>query len=66
MSNVKNPHGKDMDFDSAVILMDDEIRENLHNELAPCGEQQFFDAYVKAHEQKFGEAWELAKPNPQW
>lgn len=66
MGNVKNQHGTKLDFDSAVVLMDDEIREGLHNELAPCAEQEFFDAYVTKHEEKFGEEWELAKANPTW
>lgn len=66
MSNVINQHGRELNFDAAVILMDDEIRESLHTKLAPCTDQQFFDAYAKAHEKKFGEEWELAKANPQW
>lgn len=44
-----------VDFEAAVNLMDDEIRESLHAELAPCTEQEFFDAYCKAHEEKYGE-----------
>lgn len=44
-----------VDFEAAVNLMDDEIREALHAELAPCTEQEFFDAYCKAHEEKYGE-----------
>ena len=44
-----------VDFEAAVNLMDDEIREALHSELAPCTEQEFFDAYCKAHEEKYGE-----------
>lgn len=44
-----------VDFEAAVNLMDDEIREALHAELAPCTEQEFFDAYCKAHEGKYGE-----------
>lgn len=66
MGDVKNQYGKELDFDAAVILMDDDIREKLHGEIAPCTEQEFFDAYVKAHEDKFGEDWELSKPNPVW
>lgn len=34
-----------VDFEAAVNLMDDGIREALHAELAPCTEQEFFDAY---------------------
>lgn len=66
MSNVKNENGKELNFDAAVILMDDDIREELHDELAPCTDQEFFDAYAKAHAEKFGEEWELAKANPVW
>lgn len=61
---VTNEHGICIDFSVAVNLMDDDLRELLSSELAPCDEQQFFDAYCKAHEGKFGEPWELAKQNP--
>ena len=44
--------------------MDDDIREELAAELAPCTEQEFFTAYAKAHAEKFGEEWELDKKNP--
>ena len=44
-----------VDFEGAVNLMDDEIREALHAELAPCTDQEFFDAYCNAHEEKYGE-----------
>lgn len=63
---VINTWGTEIDFDAAVSLMDDEIREELHNELAPCTEQEFFDAYCKAHEEKYGEEFECAKENPCW
>lgn len=48
-----------VDFEAAVNLMDDEIRETLHAELAPCTEQEFFDAYCKAHEEKYGEEFAI-------
>lgn len=66
MKKVVNGYGYELDYDAAVNLMDDEIREELHMEIAPCTEQEFFDAYCKAHEGKFGEEWELAKENPVW
>ena len=47
-------------------MMDDEIRERLHCDLAPCSMQEFFTAYAEAHEEKFGEQWELDKANPCW
>ena len=66
---VTNEYGIDIDFDVAVNLMDDEIREQLHEELVmqsdeDCTEQKFFDEYCKAHKEKYGEEWELAKENP--
>lgn len=33
--------GREVDYDSAVALMDDDIREGLHEALAPCSEQAF-------------------------
>lgn len=48
-----------VDFEAAVNLMDDEIREALHAELAPCTEQEFFDAYCKAHEEKYGDEFAI-------
>ena len=64
MKEVTNLSGTRIDFETSVQFMDDEIREELHNELAPCSDQEFFTAYEKAHEEKFGEEWELSKINP--
>lgn len=64
MTTITNEFGVKINFDAAVNLMDDDIREMLHEEIAPCTDQEFFDAYCKAHEDKFGEEWELAKENP--
>lgn len=63
-TTVKNEWGIEIDFDTAVNLMDEDIRETLNYKMAPCTDQEFFDAYIKAHEEKFGEVWELAKKNP--
>lgn len=62
--NVINMNGTEINYDAAVMLMDDEIRESLHFEIAPCTEQEFFTAYEKAHAEKYGEEWELSKENP--
>lgn len=66
MKEVKviNKNGTEIDFEAAVMHMDDDIREKLHREIAPCTEQEFFAAYEQAHEQAFGEEWELSKSNP--
>lgn len=63
---VINLEGCKIDFNAAVELMDDDLREDLCAELAPCTEQEFFAAYEKAHAEKFGEPWELSKSNPEW
>jgi uncharacterized glyoxalase superfamily protein PhnB len=60
---IRNQYNVTIDFDTAVNMMDDAIREQLHAEGIDT-EQEFFDAYVAAHLDKFGEPWELNKPNP--
>lgn len=61
---VTNKSNKKIVWDAAVMLMDEDIRETLHNEMAPCTEQEFFSAYEIAHEAKYGEEWGLSKDNP--
>ena len=59
---VINMNGTEINYEAAVELMDDELREII------CGtvdsEQEFFTAYEKAHAEKYGEEWELSKENP--
>lgn len=62
MTYVINKNGTQIDFNAAVELMDDEIRESITAET----EQEFFAAYEEAHEAKYGEEWELSKENPCW
>ena len=57
---VKNEkHGKRKrqrsNMDAAVMLMDDEIREAVNFDIAPCREQEFVDEYCKRHLEKYGE-----------
>jgi hypothetical protein len=66
MTTVNNPHGVKIDFEAAVAIMDNEIREIIHAEHAPCGAQEFFDAYCGEHETQFGTEFEPAKRNPVW
>lgn len=61
---VINANGVAVDYDTAVVMMDDEIREQLSAELAPCSEQEFFSEYEIAHAEEYGEVWELSKKNP--
>lgn len=64
INKVKNQNGAAIYWNVAVEMMDDDIREELARELSPCTEQEFFAAYAKAHEEKYGEEWELSKANP--
>lgn len=64
MEKVVNEYGVKVDYEAAVNLMDDEIREDLHLKLAGKSNQEFFETYAKAHKEKFGEEFELAKENP--
>ena len=41
-------------FRAAVELMDDEIREAVHADLAPCTDAAFLWEYCKRHEAKYG------------
>jgi anti-CRISPR protein AcrIC5 len=45
--------GHEFDFDAAVNLMDSEICEALSGTVET--DQEFMDAYAKAHAEKFGE-----------
>ena len=42
-------------YDAAVGLMDDDLRERLHAELAPCSDAAFLTAYMAAHLEVYGE-----------
>lgn len=66
MTMVINSYGVQIDYDAAVELMDEEIREEVAADLAPCTEQEFFTEYAKRHAEKYGEEWELDKSNPVW
>ena len=53
-------NGHEIDFEAAVILMDDGLREELHSEMAgSCTEQEFLDAYVAAHLRTHQEQFEV-------
>ncbi len=46
--------GQDYDLEAVMILMDDEIREDLHMQGFDT-EQAFVDAYCERHAAKYGE-----------
>ena len=53
--------GRGVDCDSAVALVDGEVREGLRSALAPCSGQVFFDACLGAHYVKYGEVFTVWK-----
>ena len=65
LHTVTNSNGVDVNYETAVSLMDDDIREAIHATGDHDDDTQgFFDAYAAAHLAKYGETWELDKPNP--
>ena len=46
-------------FNSTVVLMDDEIREAIHAEYAPCSDYIFLLAYMFQHNAKYGETFTI-------
>lgn len=47
------------DFDVWVNLMDDELREQVHAELAPCTDEVFLERYKQLHFEKYGEEFTI-------
>ena len=47
-----------IDFEAAVMLMDDEIREQLHG-MGIEDEQEFYNAYCEKHYEKYNEEFEI-------
>lgn len=47
------------EFEVYVSMMDDEIREQVHAELAPCTDEEFLTRYQELHVQKYGAELEI-------
>jgi Anti-CRISPR protein AcrIC5 len=45
---------QEFDHEAVVALMDDDLREELHSSQEWKSDQQFVDAYCKAHKKRFG------------
>ena len=57
---VQDEDGRTVNYAAAVEMMDDDLREQLHREMAPCSNQEFYDAYIKAHAEKYnGEKFQI-------
>ena len=68
MTKVINKNGTEIDYESALMLMDEDILDIMagdwHSAPHPMTDQEWFTRYESRHEQKYGEEWELSKPNP--
>ena len=58
MKTIKDYNGNNIDFEAAVMLMDDEIREQLHG-TGIEDEQEFYNAYCEKHYEKYNEEFEI-------
>lgn len=47
------------EFEAYVALMDDEICEQVHSELAPCTDEEFLTRYQELHVEKYGAELEI-------
>ncbi|GGE18003.1 hypothetical protein GCM10011390_41460 [Aureimonas endophytica] len=56
MTTVTDINGRSINFDAAVNLMDDDLREELHAQGMET-EQAFLEAYAAEHEKRFNEAF---------
>ena len=50
-----NLTGSEVYFEACVSLMDNDIVAQLNDDIVPCTEQEYLDAYIKAHFEKFSE-----------
>lgn len=42
-------------FETAVNLMDDDLREQVHTEMSPCSDRDFLTRYIELHKEKYNE-----------
>lgn len=62
---IRTKNGVFIDFDIAVSVMDNDLRESVHYDLAPCNDQEFYDDYARRHIAKFGAgSWILDQIKP--
>lgn len=62
---VVNKSGAKINYNAALMLMEDDICARLHRDGYDTP-QSFFTAYEQAYEEEFGEECELSKANPTW
>lgn len=55
IARTRTHNYSDPEWANIVSLMDDEIRESVHADLAPCRDIDFLKEYMKRHREKYGE-----------
>ncbi len=50
---------REVSYEACIYFMDDYLAEKIHDRLAPCTDQEFLDAYVKAHKAVFDEHFSI-------
>lgn len=48
-----------VNWDVTVNMMDEDLREEVHADLAPCSKESFMKEYLRRHYRKFGEDFSL-------
>ncbi len=56
---VLSTNGDEINFEATVMVMDDDLREEIHRDLTPCGAQEFYDVYCARHYKKFAEEFTI-------
>lgn len=59
VSPMTTLNGRPVDYAAAINLMDDDLREAVHADLAPCTDQEFLDEYARRHLEKYGEEFRV-------
>ena len=62
--HITNWYGIDYDFNTVIMAMDGDVRDKLHNDIAPCDPQTFFDEYCIRHFDKYRSNFEYDTRNP--
>jgi len=60
IDQVVTVRGQPVDFDAAVNLMDDDLREAIHDAFIEGTDQDFIDMYAAGHAAKFGEEFQAS------
>lgn len=53
--NLTKSDAREEYYNACVELMDDDLREEIHSNSAPCYQSEFLKVYSARHLEKFGE-----------